>query len=324
MGALTLFAFLWDCSGEQCRLGLLLSRVAVPQFGWVFWLAEIWWLFVAEPQLAIFKTASNFKLRNRNFSSHRRGKIYMDRRARYTEKRDFVIHWLLEFGYSTPKILCEALGLDRKNQGHFFTSLKKSGLFVTTRYPLIREYLILLSYPGKEFAGLLSEKAEAYNAVPSRCVTSGTFHNLCVQQAIVNLGYSKLPFCFTYEKHLEHIDRHKRPDALINIGEEIGLTALEVELTQKSEKRIFMAFLEHVQHFENKTYGKTHYVFPNESICKSYVDRFSRDKWSRFYRDRYNKIRGVMDADNKIKTATVSDKIRSRFEFGVNPLYSIQ
>ena len=52
-------------------------------------------------------------------------------------------------------------GHDRcANQNRFFLSLKKSGLVATTKSPFIYEQIYFLSGKGKEFAHMLSEKAE--------------------------------------------------------------------------------------------------------------------------------------------------------------------
>ncbi len=124
----------------------------------------------------------------------------MNKRARFEEKRNFVIHWLLEFQFSTPRVLCNALGLQRQNQGHFFSSLKKLGLFVFVRNPLLNEELLILSYQGKKYAAMLSPKADHYSMSSSRVAASTAIHSLCTQEAVISRCDTSLPFRFRHER----------------------------------------------------------------------------------------------------------------------------
>ncbi len=243
----------------------------------------------------------------------------VDKRARYIEKRNFVLHWLLEFQISTPTIICQAMNLNRVGQGRFFLSLKNTGLFTFFKNPLISGEVIILSFEGKKYSAMLSQKSEYYTATTSRVVSSTTVHNLCVQSAIINRKLSSLPFAFKYERFLMKIDKNKRPDAIYdNKGE---LVALEVELTQKNSKRIYLAFLEHVALMKEGLYNKVEYVFPTESLCEIYKKRFLQPTWPYFFRDNHGKIKPRLDGGTQLMAEVESDAIRSRFIFTHENLY---
>ncbi len=243
----------------------------------------------------------------------------MNKRARFEEKRNFVILWLLEFQFSTPKVLCDALGLVRQNQGHFFSSLKKSGLFNFVRSPLINEELLILNYQGKQYAGMLSPKAEDYGMSSSRVVSSTAIHTLCIQKAIIDRCSTALPFCFKHERFIADIDKHKRPDALLDVSGKV--IALEVELTQKASKRIYLGFLDHIENMKANLYSQVEYTFPTPELCAIYSRRFDAPTWPVFYRDKHGKVRPRLDGGEQIYANAESEAIRSRFTFSHGAMY---
>lgn len=242
----------------------------------------------------------------------------MDKRQRYQEKVDFVIQWLLEFGSSTPSVLCLAMKLNRKNQGHFFLSLKKSGLFATVKNPLIAEEMFLLSAEGKARGATLSEKAEKYWLSPSKVVISTTIHSFSIQKTIAERYDVSLPFGFQSERFIEHIGKQKRPDALVDDGGEI--VALEVELTQKSSGRIYLGYRNHLEALKEGLYKRVLYVFPTEALKHSYEKRFNSESWPLFLRDQHGKVRQEIRGGELLE-AKIGDGARTRFEFVVQGGY---
>ncbi len=236
-------------------------------------------------------------------------------RTRFEEKRDFVIHWLLEFHTSTRKTLSAALGVNNSNQNNFFNSLIKSGLFERVKHPLLKEQLWMLNYQGKQFAAFLSLKAEKYHASPSRVITTKTIHNLSIQRAILVIkgGKGNFPFDFKSEKMIPFIEKHKRPDAILDIEGEAA--ALEVELTLKSHSRIYLAFTDHIQSMKENLYDHVYYVFPTQKLCDKYKLLFEKKKWPIFYRDKQGKVRAQMEGGKQVKSRADSDAIRNRFDF---------
>jgi len=242
----------------------------------------------------------------------------MDKRKRYQEKVDFVIQWLLEFGSSTPSLLCRAMELERRNQGHFFLSLKKSGLVKTLKNPLIGEEIYLLSAEGKMRGGYLSEKAEKYWFSPSKIVMSTTIHSFSIQRVLADRYSTSLPFKFQSERFIEHIHQAKRPDALVD--DDGVRVALEVELTQKSSGRIYLGFRDHLNALKEGVYEKVLYVFPTEALKKAYLKRFDASLWPMYIKDANGKVRQEVRGGELLE-AEIKDGVRARFEFIVQEAY---
>ncbi|WP_417510850.1 hypothetical protein [Methylophaga sp.] len=237
----------------------------------------------------------------------------MDRHARFEEKRDFLIEWVLEFHYTTPRILCSALGLNRQHQSNFFASLKKSGLFKFIRHPFIRENVIILSHQGRNYAFLLSELAESYSMTESRIIGSNLIHNLNVQQAVISRADLSRPFNFRFDKNVTEISKGKRPDAVYMKN---GVWhALEVEITQKSRNRIYAGFLEQIENMKSEHYELVEYIFPSASLMSRYQKRFNDDFWPIVYRDKTGKFKQQIRDGEPVMADARSDKIRQRFSF---------
>lgn len=242
----------------------------------------------------------------------------MDKRKRFREKVDFVVLWLLEFGCSTPSLICRAMDLNRANQGRFFLSLKKSGLVKIIKNPLIVEEIYLLSAEGKAHGAFLSEKAEKYWLSPSKVVMSTTVHSFSIQRTIAERWGASLPFQFQSEKFIDYIHQSKRPDALIDDN---GLVvALEVELTQKSSNRIFLGFLNHLEALKKDLYQKILYVFPTDALMKSYVKRFDQEQWPKVLKDKNGHVRQEIN-DGDFVQLQIGEGARKRFEFVVQEGY---
>lgn len=237
-------------------------------------------------------------------------------RIRHREKRDFVVRWLLEFQYSTRSVLCAAMQLKRTSQSNFFQSLKNSGLFVMTRHPLLNEQLVLLSTSGKHYAAMIDpERADRYHATASRVISSTTIHGLKVQAGVIARTDVSIPFSFQSERFMEGIERSKRPDALVDLdGTRV---ALEIELTQKSTKRIYLGFLDHVQNMKQSSYERVCYLFPNQALKEIYQERFDRPVWPVFYRDRYGRVRAQKDGEASVVARADGGDVRQRYSFEV-------
>jgi hypothetical protein len=243
----------------------------------------------------------------------------MTNRSRYQDKRDFVIHWLLEFQWSTPRILSQALGLKRTNQSRFFQLIQRGGLVQTIKSPFIYEHLYYLGKEGKALAQCLSEKAELY-AVSKTSVVSGlNIHHLSVQQAVLTRSTLTLPFDFQSEWHLD-LPAASRPDAIVATGH--TMTALEVELAQKTAPRIYLGFLTHLNHFKQQYYDRVEYIFSDAALRDRYYSRFSQPQWPMFTRTTKGQIVPLLDGQGKPMQAEAEDPlIRERFTFTHEALY---
>lgn len=243
----------------------------------------------------------------------------MNTRERFKQKNDFIVEWIVNFKFSTPKVLCLALGLKRENQGGFFSALKRSGLFIFVRTPLIMEEILILSHSGKEYASTLSSLGGTYSITKSRVVSSTLIHSLCIQKVLIKRGLVTRPFPFTCEHYLNSISFNKRPDALFEEG---GVTfALEVELTQKNSQRIYLGFVNHIELMKKGTYKKVFYVFPDEALMLRYTKRFNEESWPMFFTDKHGKIRPKYDNNEQLFANANSEAIRNRFSFTFEDMY---
>ncbi len=243
----------------------------------------------------------------------------MNKRERFAEKRDFVLQWLLEFHYSTAKILSRALGLQRANQSRFFVSLKKSGLVAITTSPFIYEQIYFLSGKGKAFAHMLSEKAEAYAMTATKILATTTIHHLSVQCAVLTRSALTLPFDFQSEWHLD-LPVAKRPDAVLSRGKRVE--AIEVELTQKTIPRIYLGFVMHLDNMKQRHYETVEYVFADNGLMQRYQDRFLASEWPLYTANKHGKISPVHNRQGKPATAHADvPEIRERFRFTTERLY---
>jgi hypothetical protein len=246
--------------------------------------------------------------------------IFLKPSVRFSEKRDFVLHWLLEFRFSTTKVLCDALGVKRTSQTRFFVSLKKTGLFETVLSPQVNDRIWILSYEGKQFAYLLAaDKAARYRLTKSRIVSSTVIHSLCIQEAIISRGKNQFPFLFRSEQFLDFTSAVKTPDAVFD--DDGSLVALEVELTQKNSKRIYLGFVNHVTLMKEGHYSKVDYVFPSEALCNIYKRRFDQPEWPLFFRDKHGVVQPRLDGGKQVYVKADSDVIRSSFSFVAEDFY---
>lgn len=243
----------------------------------------------------------------------------MTNRGRYQDKRDFVIHWLLEFQWSTPRILSQALGLKRSNQSRFFQVIQRGRLVQTVKSPFIYEHLYYLGKEGKALAHCLSEKAEAYAVTKTSVVSGLNIHHLSVQHAVLTRSTLTLPFDFQSEWHLD-LPATARPDAIVTTGN--TMTALEVELAQKTAPRMYVGFLSHLDNIKCGQYDRVEYIFPDAALRDRYQTRFAQPQWPMFTRTSKGQIVPVLDRRGKQMQAEAEDPlIRERFTFTHEALY---
>lgn len=237
----------------------------------------------------------------------------MNKHARYEEKRDLLICWILEFQYTTINIFCMVMKLKRTNQSRFILSLKKSGLFHFVKSPLHREEIIILSKLGREYSAMLSPKHESYSMTQSRITSSTLVHSLQIQKSIIRrCDDIKFPFNFFFEKSIHDIEVGKRPDALIDFDGTV--TALEIELTQKNNKRIYLGFLEQIENMRQGHYANVEYVFLSDSMTRIYQNKFDAESWPKIERMKVGGIRQHLSA-GELVYLEVPEKIRDRFKF---------
>ena len=243
----------------------------------------------------------------------------MNNHERYLEKCQFVVQWLLEFNYSTARVLSHALGLQRASQSRFFVSLRKSRLVQVVQVPFLFEQVYFLSRQGKEMAAMLSDKAERYRMTRTKVLSSMVRHNLSVQCAVISRSALTLPFDFRGELDLD-LPNLKRPDAIISHG--TRFVALEVELTQKTLPRIFLGFQTHLENMKAGHYDTVEYIFPDQALQRRYEARFATPDWPLYTSSVRGTITPLKGKDGKPKTARADvPQIQERFQFTHERLY---
>lgn len=243
----------------------------------------------------------------------------MDSRERFRVKAHFVTEWIMACQFSTPKVLCRALGLKRSSQTNFFSSLQKLGFFTIVQSGLVRENVWILSKDGLRYADIHFCKPDNAYISPSRVVNSTTIHSLSIQVALIQRVSMEQPFSFTFDKFITHLPRGKHPDALYQKN---GKTvALEIELIQKSSNRIYLAYLEHIENMKAGHYSSVEYVFPTEALMRIYQRRFNALLWPDCYREKHGSVKHKMNNGKPVMIDMENSRILSLFTFTFEELY---
>jgi len=151
--------------------------------------------------------------------------------------------------------------------------------------------------------------AGLYNPDPSKINLTLVPHDLSVQKAVLNRMSSLTDHKPERLLGREGESRVKIPDALVS-ADGLHHTAIEVELTAKTDKRMYMALIDHLRAMRDERYHAVEYVFTKPSLRDYYKQRFDRPEWPVY---RFNKEkRRWFEAD---KLFTPSDDIRDRFKF---------
>nr|WP_320116419.1 hypothetical protein [uncultured Desulfuromonas sp.] len=224
------------------------------------------------------------------------------------EKVEKILLWLVEYQYSTSKILSDVLAVNPDGQRSFFSGLVKQGILQKTAVPTVREGLYLLTVEGKKMAEMVTEKALVYRTEPSRISVAIVRHNLAVQKAV--LARLSDGIQHTFERFLDFADRDKLPDAVLKDGH--IKTALEVELSHKKTARIFRAFLDHVNAIKANHYHIVEYVFPSTTLRDNYRKKFDAEQWPII-----EKRGGLYRESGKIFEPDSIGNLRERFQFSV-------
>jgi hypothetical protein len=123
--------------------------------------------------------------------------------------------------------------------------------------------------------------AGTYSTDERRVSASLARHHLAVQRAVLN---RQIQWDKVIPERLMKERGKKIPDAVLIKGDK--KTALEVELTQKTRSKIFLAFTDHARAFRDGGYHAIEYVFDDAQMCKTYQTIFDEERWPVF---RYSK-----------------------------------
>jgi hypothetical protein len=243
--------------------------------------------------------------------------INQDPIKRNKEKLDKIILWLAQFHYSTRKIMAKMLGLNINSHHAYFKKLEDRKILKRTEAYSIRSDIYVLTSIGKELA---AEKINPlfidYPIESIKINHSNLRHNLAVQKIVIKLINEHKYDLFFSEKNIHAVTNYsfeKKPDALLILEKDSKKTMLEVELTAKSDRRIFKAFQDHCKGLVNQSYETVIYVFQTQTLKNYYEIRFKQEIWPE-YKQNEN---GVWIKHAKNLEITPSKNIKEKFEFKV-------
>jgi predicted transcriptional regulator len=200
-------------------------------------------------------------------------------RKRASEKITTILDMLVQFHHSTRELLLLRLGLNINSHHAYFKNLENKGIIRRVAVFSIKSRFVYMLTPlGKEMAAeKMLDNVINYSIDITKINHSSLRHDLAVQKAVIERlkEYDK----FTAEKYLPNLiffDK-KKPDACLEKNDE--KTMFEIELTAKSDQRIFRAFTSHAQALINLNYHKVKYIFQSETLKNYYLERFNQEFW---------------------------------------------
>lgn len=235
---------------------------------------------------------------------------------REKEKLEAVIRWLAWFDYSDRDSLATMLGVDKNGQSAFFKRLEATGFVEVETAPGIRRRVYGLGEAGFEYALMLLPELDLKRRrrLPSWVML---IHSFSVQSAIIKRR-SEIETILP-EKTLKHLRTVRLPDAIL-IMKDGRRVALEVELNHKSSARVFSIYLSHLKNIRSEHYDRVLYVFPTDSLCRLYREKFDLPVWP-IYRMREGSTRLVLETSRNFDAHQVHES--SMFTFQVEGLYSL-
>lgn len=230
---------------------------------------------------------------------------------RAAEKQEQIAEWLLRYHHSTVPLLMRLLGLNSRHNRQYFRKLVERDFLRPVEVPFMKEDLLMLTRSALPQLDDPHFLAGLYNPDPSKINLNLVFHDLAVQRAVIN----RLPLVDHWpDRFLKKKGERssKVPDALIT--NEQGRVALEMELTAKTEKRMFIALADHLRAFRDDRYDSVVYLFRKQHLLDYYKERFDRPAWPIY---RFINKRWVQDGDKVFEPDTA---MRGRFQFMVEEL----
>ena len=202
-------------------------------------------------------------------------------RAICRDKQQIVLDWLLEFRFSSFALLARRLGQTCHTSYKFFRLLRKNGLvqrFTHDYYNHEKYYMLtragaaVLHEAGRDIANAC--------AGPSRLIRYAALrHDLAVQQLVLN----RLSRCLEviWDRHIRLPPPFDRPDVLMLTRDHFWI-AFEYERSQKTDKRIYMAFRKHAKAIIKRHYHGAYFFFARESDRAHYQTLFDSPEWPEY------------------------------------------
>lgn len=236
--------------------------------------------------------------------------------TRSKEKVEAVVKWLAWFDYSDRFTLADMLGVHVDGQLAFFKRLEASGFVVVERAPGINRQVYSLGEAGYEYAQMVVPELnlKRRRRLPS-WVTM--VHSFSVQAALIKRRSDLVGF--TPEKSLKHLRTVRLPDAIMTTTDG-AVIALEVELSHKASARVYNIFLSHLKNVRSGHYEKVLYLFPNETLCRLYQEKYDQPVWP-IYRALPGSSKLVQDRDKSFTARPAHDG--GVIHFAVEDMYRL-
>ncbi|MGI0120346.1 hypothetical protein [Zooshikella sp. RANM57] len=221
-------------------------------------------------------------------------------RARHTEKNHLVLWWLCQFGFSDRFTLSKALKVNHLGQGYYFSKLEKELIIEAIDQKILPRKLYRLGSNGAKLAEYLfppTDTKRIYNVAYSTYL-----HESRVQG--VAAAFDE-PLQVKNAKKYLHGKNIKIPDLLV------GKNAYEIEVTRKSSKWIFNAYLSHLQNIKKGHYQRVIYLFQHAVMRDTYEKLFHRARWP-YYQSKGNSL---VKTDATFEASAIHG--RNFFQFGL-------
>ena len=194
------------------------------------------------------------------------------------EKRLIVLSWLLEFQFSSPRILAQLLEQPATSTSRFFARMLEQRFIRTfENVHTNRERLFMLDRTGIDF--LMNHELNVDNACTKPHVLHRyrfILHDQAVQESVIHKmhGHTEV----IWDKHITHIDGDSRPDALMRMKKGYWV-ALDYERWRKSADRIYRMYHHHAQAIEQERYHGVYLFFHSDQDRQYYQTLFDSEKW---------------------------------------------
>lgn len=223
-----------------------------------------------------------------------------NRIARFHEKRGLWYGWLGYWGYSTLDVYRRLLGY-RNSPAHarWLRTECERGFMSGTRgllgYPNLTVYT---ATPLAAAHGLLGPgDAMAASDCARFLGRPAAAHDLAVQHYVAPIATAR-PCSAMDVNGIQH-----QPDAITD-----DRVCYEIELTQKSDSRIYRFFLFYAYAISDGTVREVHFVFRSPAIADAYQRRFAETEWPDALYDAHRRRYVArepytVDADHPIRAA---------------------
>jgi hypothetical protein len=244
----------------------------------------------------------------------------IERNAQLTYTRDIqqekmllLLSWLLEFRFSSPRILALLLKQPVANTSRFFSTLLKDRFIRTfTNVHTNRERLFMLDQSGVDF--LINHGFDLSQSCTKPHVLHRyrlILHDQAVQEAVIHKISRHREVI--WDKNITHIDAVSRPDALMQMHTGYWV-ALDYERWRKSLNRVYLMYYHHAQAIEHGHYHGVYLYFHSHDDMLFYQQLFDSEKWPVFSKDTKT---GKLSHTDQYYVPDQIKNLRSNFSFEV-------